>query len=714
MKRYRTHNFLGHKKKFYKLLSFGLILGLLVGIIQPTMVEAAGERDLIYISTEIESTDGSDLWGKIKSDPNKYFILRNDSSNSFTENTLNKTNWESILDTEYPTSVNNAYWNQYFVDNIDKLEYEIVDGGIRTCHHYAAYEVLDVCRRNVSSGRWYNSSSWEKNGDGSGRYQSQGINPNGGYIEAPASDFIGYDTSSSGNGKIRFNVGKFSWSTDGDWDSCWGVWTARERAISYNSIDGNGKLLGAGTAFCSHIDENYNKWLPWMIAYPTDNGGSHNAYCCIAAIMFPSLYSNNSQSWYNPSGYQYVKFNDSYMYVNYTWGNGNSYKNQPVTISALGTNYNNCWWNVPNSPFGWSYDSSDGEYYAPDMTRQIWYTNPGYGGKGMHLNGAVAKLLGEDACQYHTSDAHVDLDGAYYKGGSYNLSVNAWKHQVHFYSIKVYLKNDRTVSYNANGGSGTMASQTAMVGTSITIKDNSFTRTGYRFDTNKAWNTKADGTGTKYSQGYIYTGNNDLTLYAQWLINTSNLKVNPNGGIYNNTTDVTEYRMRNYKTTQSVPDPTRANYTFVRWDYSPTTLRGTFNTSTKVYTFGSTHNVTDTLTAVWTPNVYKIICDKQGGSGGVNDFYEVYATGFRSTKTSTTNITSISVPTRTGYTLEGYYSGKDGTGTEVVSETGSILVSNTYFTKDTTIYAYWKPNSYEVNIYNNKPNTSTGDIQNIK
>ena len=393
-----------------------MILGLLVGMLS-TRVEAAGARDLIYVSTEIESTNGQDLWDKIRSDPAKYFILRNDNSNVFTENTLNKENWESILDTEYPTSANNAYWNQYFIDNIDKLEYEIVDGGTRTCHHYAAYNVLDDCKRNVSTGRWYNSSSGYVNSDGSGRYQPQGISDNGGYIEAPASDFIGYDTSSSANGKIRFNVGKFhsDWHTNGDWDSCWGVWTAKERAISYSSIDDNGKLLGAGTAFCNHIDENYDKYLPWMIAYPTDNGGSHSAYCTIAAIMFPRLYSSNNDDWYLPSGYNLVKFNGDFMYVSYKWGN-HQRTDEPVRISALGTNYSNCWWNVSNSPFGWSYDGED--YRAPDMTLQGGYTNPAYGGKGMHLNGAVAKLIGENACQYHTSDAHVDLDGAYYKGGS--------------------------------------------------------------------------------------------------------------------------------------------------------------------------------------------------------------------------------------------------------------------------------------------------------
>ena len=38
-----------------------------------------------------------------------------------------------------------------------------------------------------------------------------------------------------------------------------------------------------------------------------------------------------------------------------------------------------------------------------------------------------------------------------------------------------------TISYNANGGSGTMDSHTASQGASVKIKDNTFTRAGYDF-----------------------------------------------------------------------------------------------------------------------------------------------------------------------------------------------------------------------------------------
>lgn len=81
------------------------------------------------------------------------------------------------------------------------------------------------------------------------------------------------------------------------------------------------------------------------------------------------------------------------------------------------------------------------------------------------------------------------------------------------------LVDQRTVSYNSNGGSGSMDSQTFYPddGESVTIKANSFTRSGYSF---VSWNTSPDGSGTAYSPGAKFSGNG-LSLYAQWKINFS-------------------------------------------------------------------------------------------------------------------------------------------------------------------------------------------------
>ena len=68
------------------------------------------------------------------------------------------------------------------------------------------------------------------------------------------------------------------------------------------------------------------------------------------------------------------------------------------------------------------------------------------------------------------------------------------------------------VTFDANGGSGTMSAQTEIAAASIL--GNSFTRSGYTFS---EWNTAADGTGTAYAAGASFPFTADDTLYAQWL-----------------------------------------------------------------------------------------------------------------------------------------------------------------------------------------------------
>jgi len=77
------------------------------------------------------------------------------------------------------------------------------------------------------------------------------------------------------------------------------------------------------------------------------------------------------------------------------------------------------------------------------------------------------------------------------------------------------------IIYNANGGAGAMANQTATYGQNIALTGNAFTRAGYTFT---GWNTAANGGGTSYANGYAFTPwllTANLTLYAQWTENAA-------------------------------------------------------------------------------------------------------------------------------------------------------------------------------------------------
>ena len=81
-------------------------------------------------------------------------------------------------------------------------------------------------------------------------------------------------------------------------------------------------------------------------------------------------------------------------------------------------------------------------------------------------------------------------------------------------SISVPALAPATITFNANGGSGTVPTAiSTYVGVANTIPSNSLTRTGYTFN---GWNTASDGSGTAYATGSTITPSGNVTLYAQW------------------------------------------------------------------------------------------------------------------------------------------------------------------------------------------------------
>lgn len=76
-----------------------------------------------------------------------------------------------------------------------------------------------------------------------------------------------------------------------------------------------------------------------------------------------------------------------------------------------------------------------------------------------------------------------------------------------------------TIAFNGNGStSGSVTSIAAKYTSSYNLTSNSFKKIGYLF---KNWNTKADGTGTSYSDKQLISNltskdNTIITLYAQW------------------------------------------------------------------------------------------------------------------------------------------------------------------------------------------------------
>lgn len=97
----------------------------------------------------------------------------------------------------------------------------------------------------------------------------------------------------------------------------------------------------------------------------------------------------------------------------------------------------------------------------------------------------------------------------YASGASYTANADATL-------SAVWQANTVQISYNANGGQGSIANQTKTYGQTLNLSNGAgFTRTNHSL---VKWNTKADGTGTDYalSQQLGTTFLTPLTLYAQW------------------------------------------------------------------------------------------------------------------------------------------------------------------------------------------------------
>lgn len=82
-----------------------------------------------------------------------------------------------------------------------------------------------------------------------------------------------------------------------------------------------------------------------------------------------------------------------------------------------------------------------------------------------------------------------------------------------------------TITYNANGGSGSVDAQKVTEGASVIVAANAFSRYAYKF---AGWNTAADGSGTSYFAGQSITPSSDITLYAQWSLNGYNVHMYAN------------------------------------------------------------------------------------------------------------------------------------------------------------------------------------------
>lgn len=182
----------------------------------------------------------------------------------------------------------------------------------------------------------------------------------------------------------------------------------------------------------------------------------------------------------------------------------------------------------------------------------------------------------------------------------------------------VFTPHTYTIKFNGNGGSGNMGQYTCTYDVAWNLTANSYTREGYTFD---SWNTKEDGTGTKFIDGKSVknlTSEDGATinLYAQWTPNKYYVHFDGNGNsggsmsnqelTYDQSANLTANAFtRSYTVTYDAnggdcaKEDETADYTFGGWAESATGEKK-YDDEDNVTNLTSTKNETIDLYAVWT------------------------------------------------------------------------------------------------------------------
>ena len=235
---------------------------------------------------------------------------------------------------------------------------------------------------------------------------------------------------------------------------------------------------------------------------------------------------------------------------------------------------------------------------------------------------------------------------------NYNTAGN-----VTFYAV--WTAVNYTVTFNANGGTGTMSAMTFTVaGKALTA--NAFTRAGYTF---AGWSKTATGAVTiANSANYATAGN--VTLFAVWTPINYAITFNANGGTGTMTNQT--FTVAGAALTKNTL--TRAGYTFSGW---ATTASGTVAFADSA-NYNAAGNVT--LYAVWTAVNYTVTFNANGGTGSMAAM----------TFTVTGRALTKNTFTRTGKTFGGWAT--TAAGTTVAYADGATI--NT--AGNVTLFAIWK------------------------
>ncbi|PWG66704.1 DUF7604 domain-containing protein [Bifidobacterium callitrichidarum] len=162
------------------------------------------------------------------------------------------------------------------------------------------------------------------------------------------------------------------------------------------------------------------------------------------------------------------------------------------------------------------------------------YEDSGYkydGDKGDEDTGAIS--AGKEG--YKVSKDKAILNYEFFRNGE---SIDDKKTTEYATPVVQVGTLESSLSYDANGGEGTMDDQTGEHASSVKAQENEFKWKGHRF---VSWNTQADGSGSMVKPGDdVQLNQKTQTLYAQWTTMPATVSYDKNSGAAEGTTDGSE------------------------------------------------------------------------------------------------------------------------------------------------------------------------------
>ena len=230
-----------------------------------------------------------------------------------------------------------------------------------------------------------------------------------------------------------------------------------------------------------------------------------------------------------------------------------------------------------------------------------------------------------------------------------------------------------TLTFESNGGMGTMVAQTFATGDTTAIKANAFTKAGHSFI---GWkddkNVHVDKDSTVDSVGRT------ATMTAQWEANSYIVSFNSNGGTGSMLNQTYTYGLAQALTPNTY---TRDGYTFAGWSQKSNDTTTTYGDQVLIKNLTPMKDVTITLYAIWKQNTYTVDFNANGGEGTMAD--QIFLIGVADTLKANSGAIY-----RVGHKFTGWNTMSDGSGTSYPN--GAVNVS---FVPDASgkvnLYAMW-------------------------